>query len=708
MRARTAARAALAPGLLCVAALLGPLHLAAAAQGGANNALLPVSGAAEERLERGDDALRARPTAADAFEEWHAAVAEFGPGALVERRGEPGAFDALSVALRRRVLALDARARQRWIERFEPLAARTGTDWRRLADALDREPLCPSALRAGMRAIDLAAAAGHRCAAQAIAADVLEQALALGAADAQAVALAAAAARRLDALGEPPSGASLGTRAPLELVAIVPIGPPGQLASWDPFELEAGLARGLAPGIASDGERVVLQTPLATWWSSRDLGDLRGFAPRELVRRVLPDLAPDAGALAAPGWATQPLLADRRLWMVVGRSLEGFAPNALLCVDLPLERSSAAFTPALPEPVWLRSGGAHFDARLAPVVPDPGAPGWPTELESAEFQLPLVRSGELLLVRARTLEPTARQWLLALDPATGALRWSALTAEGAFLLHDDPRLRLVDTGRAARTASAGPLVARAGRAFDGTHLGLGTLVRLSDGLVLSARRHARRAPAASAREELGGSTGALAALAPNTAASAALPPALWLPADGERLGTWGLEAGSGALELLESAALELRSNTAPAHLASAQDGLPVPPRFDAGPRVALLCASDGQAWLLREENDGWRIRAAPGGARQAAAFERRPPRARVAACLGWPGGALVADDEAAWVFELGSDARLVQRIEFRSLLERQRTRFPQPLQTRPMAIAAQPPWVWIATPTHWLAFRSAR
>jgi hypothetical protein len=691
MRARSSAAA-------CV--LTAVLTGALAAQGGANSAALPISAGAEELLARGDDALRLRPDSADAFEHWHGALVEFGPGALVERRAEPGAFDALCVAVRARLLALDTAARRRWVERFEPLAARSGSHWPALATALDREPFCPSALRAGLRAIDLALAGGEFAAAQSLASDVLAQARVAREFDPQAAALESAAAHRVDALRARVPHALPAPRAPLEFVAVAPIGPPGQSANWDPFELDAGLARGLAAGLASDGERVVLQTPLATWWAAPDLGALRGFAPRELVRRVRPDLAPDAGALAAPGWSTQPLLEGRRLWMVLGRSLEGFAPNALVCVDLPAEHASAALALQVPAVAWLRSGNEHYDARLAEVHAAPDAAAWPAELEAAEFQLPLVRAGELLLARARTLEPTARQWLLALDPGSGALRWSALTAEGAFLLHDDPRLRLIDTGRASRTASAGPLAAADGRAFDGTHLGLGTWVRLSDGVVLGARRHARRAPAASALEELGGATGALL----STAAPPSVLPALWLPADGDRIGAWRIDAGSGALELVESLAPVLRSTAPSAHLASAHDGLPVPPRFDAGPRVALLWSSGERAWLLREEAEHWRI-ASVGGA--AASFERRPPRSQVAACLGWPGGALVADDEALWVFELGSDVRLVQRLEFGELFERRRSRFDPPFQARPMAVASDGRWVWLATPSHWLVFRCA-
>ncbi|TAJ02727.1 MAG: hypothetical protein EPO68_17910 [Planctomycetota bacterium] len=689
-----------ARSLAVACALSAALHAALAAQGGANNAALPVSTGAEERLAQGDDALRLRPDSADAFEHWHGALVEFGPAALVERRKEPGAFDALCVAVRKRVLALDTAGRRRWSERFEPLAARSGSDWRALSTALDREPFCASALRAGLRAVDLALAGGEIAAAQSLASDVLAQARVAREFAPQVAQLESAAEHRLAALRAREPAARRSPRGPLELATVAPIGPPGRIANWDPFTLDAGLARGLAAGLACDGEHVVVQTPTATWWAAPDLGALRGFEPRELVRRVRPDLAPDAGALAAPGWTTQPLLSGRRLWMVLGRSLDGFAPNALVCIDLPAEHASAALAPQVPELAWLRSGNEHYDARLAEVRAPSGAAAWPAELETAEFQAPLVRVGELLLARARTLEPTARQWLLALDPDSGALRWSALTAEGAFLLHDDPRLRLIDTDRASRTAGAGPLSAADGRAFDGTHLGLGALVRLSDGAVLGARRHARRAPAASAREELGGSTGALLP----TAAPAVLP-ALWLPADGDRVGAWRSDAGSGALELAESVALVLRSTAPSAHLASAHDGLPVPPRFDAGPRVALLGTSGERVWLLREEDERWRI--ADVGAAAGASFERRPPRAQVAGCLGWPGGALVADEEALWLFELGTDVRLVQRLEFRELLERQHSRFVQPFQARPMAVASDGRWVWLATPSHWLVFRCA-
>jgi hypothetical protein len=665
-------------------AVRGPL------QGEPNSAGLPVDAAAEEWLERGDAALRAG-RASDAYEAWHAALIERGAASVVGA-GEDGAFEALAIALRRRLAALAPAERAGWIERFEPLAARRGDDWHALAGALDSEPLCPSALRAGLRAADMAQARGERAAASALCIDVRDQARLVAGLIANGAELQAAAERRLRTLAPaapapaPPGGSP---RAALSLVGMATIAPPGALDNWDPFEHEAGLARGLMAGLTSDGERVVLQTPLATWWAGPDLSDLRGFAPRELLRRVLPELAPDAGALAAPGWQTQPLLAGRRLWMVLGRSLEGFAPNALAAVELPPSGASAALAPLLPRLLWMRSGAQHWNAELNEWPSD----AWPAELAASEFQGPPVLYGELLLVRARTLEPTARQWLLALDPDTGGLRWSALSAEGAFLIHEDARLRLIDTARASRTAAAGPLHVEPGWVFDGTHLGLGSALRLSDGLLLGARRHARRAASSSAREERGGATGALLPVGDGELC--------WLPADGERPGWWRRHpGGSGALELREFGAPLFGPADERQHLAGARDGLPVPPSFDAGPRVALLAAHGERTWTLREQSGAWRLAAGPG-------FERAPPHARVGAALPWRGGALVADEEALWVFELAPELRVVQRLDPAELVQAAAPRAGVAFRARPLTLHARGPWVWLATPTHWLVFRAS-
>jgi hypothetical protein len=759
------------------------LHAQQADSGLRNSSVLPLDAAAAARLEQGDLALRAARAAragevADwdaVFEAWHAALADAPAAAVVPgfRVTASAGFeplrersDGIASAVLARLLALEPARRAQWSQRFEPLAAgrlaasgyvRSATtpsvapsaapsaaqDRRQLARLLRDEPLCGAALRAGLLGVDLAGADGATAEAHALALEVERQALALSDTQPELAALAQAARRRADQFGHAldlqPAAATAAAaeweRGRLRLVSARAIAPPGRSAIWDPAEIEAGLARGLHAGIAADlgaaaGGRVVLQTPAAIWWGQSDLSDLRGFAPRELLREVLPDLGPEYGARAAPGWTLSPSLRGRRLWVVVGRSLDGYAPNALACIDLPDPDSAGALAPALPQLRWMRSGAQHCDARLDRSGFGPADPLL-AELDNAEFQAPALPYGDLLLVRARSRAADARQWLLALDAASGALRWICATAQGAFLMHEDPRLRLIDSAadRASRTGAAGPLWIAAGRVFDGTQLGLGSLVRIHDGALVVAQRYHRRATAASESEELGGSTGAAARVGERRWA--------WFPADADRPGIWQFDfPATGALEVLrEPTRALLRLDDATAHLAEPQSGLPSVPRFDPGARVALLGASESALWLLWEQTERWRALglrvpteaqagSTPGALADTAAdaatadtgwpaaaplyasFERVPPRAEVGAAIGGVRRCVISDGDGLWILDASAELRLEHFLNWEQCLAGARERVPGPFIARPAALQAAGPWLWVATPTHWLVFRS--
>lgn len=530
----------IATALAC-AASLGPL---ARAQDGWNGRLpgdegplengtfLPTDEAAAEELARGDRALArlrretlddpALRTAAwrEVFDAWREALAVGAPDAAVPGRlfdeddeaaalwpdpdGSAGRrVDGLEAAVLGRLAALTAAERSRWRERFGDLGdearAQAGRGEPALAGVEREFPATAAAFAAALTLADRAFERGAPSAAATWVDRARVHAELCGAGALPDGAGAALERRRgalaawLDRDRRPPGRWERATRLREEHVL--------------PLRTIRGRAVdgfvGVRPGLCglADGS-VALQSPLALHLFHPDrvprtdlrLDPSRTIEIAALVGENAEHVAVPYAAPGPPGWPLRPVLVDptgRDLVLVHGR-LSSSGANVVLRVRLPgdpdLDQSPVARL------IWATSATWRIDADGAVHAVDLGAPN--LELHAAPAIV-----GDVVCLQARerplpaAFAPTqgplseVRAHAIALDLETGEPRWQRFLAMGTELFRGVGRSR-----QSIGPWAAQPVVAAGGRAFLGTHLGVGSLVDAADGRLhwslLSRRRAA--------------------------------------------------------------------------------------------------------------------------------------------------------------------------------------------------------------------------
>jgi hypothetical protein len=256
--------------------------------------------------------------------------------------------------------------------------------------------------------------------------------------------------------------------------------------------------------------------------------------PKVLERAhwITGDLAVQASE--PPGWPLLPLIHGNALVCVQGRTV-GRARNALVCFELEPWTGEGPRRASLR---WALRGEERFAAGRA----DPS--GLDAEIE---FQPGLARLGSQVFVQVRgtlgedlglrprvlVTEEQVPSWLVAVDLATGAVRWKRFLAQGLPLAKSDTAYGMPLFG----VSAAQPLATVAGRLFAGTHLGAGALVE-ADGRVVWTLENRRRAED---RPGFSGWIPPVAAVAGEGNGAADQAALLWAPSDGDHL--YWLRAG---------------------------------------------------------------------------------------------------------------------------------------------------------------------
>jgi hypothetical protein len=490
-----------------------------------NDALLPTSAPATEALARGDRALVEGRPDTEVFDLWHDALeaAEAGtsvpprpraeladvespwpdPDGTAERRTE-----GVEHAVLRRLRALAPERRQAFAQRFEALATDelgAAGEWPEALAQLERlHPGTTAAARAAVWLCDQAFEEGRtplarlwleRARGHAELGGGAEDVLARGLAARSSVLAAVEALADDGALEAAWRGASA-----LRPAGFVPLpgSSPGQGGSASTRvrggrELPAPGA-GVQPGadfmddgtlVVQTAERLVFVVPgSGPAAPARVRGEV---VPGTLIERAhwisSPAVSPPSDP---PGWPLLPLVADGAVLAVQGRS-DRRAQNALVCVDVaPLQAEG----PVRARLRWALRG----DELLSPGGVRPSG----LDLELVEFQPGLVRVGTQVFVQARDVsasldrsdtlsqglsEDPLPSWLVAIDLATGRVRWQRFLAQGMARVssggHDAPRFLT----RTTPPPAAQPLAFVGGRLAVGTHLGVLARVEL-DGRVL--------------------------------------------------------------------------------------------------------------------------------------------------------------------------------------------------------------------------------
>lgn len=252
------------------------------------------------------------------------------------------------------------------------------------------------------------------------------------------------------------------------------------------------------------GDRALLQTPSALWILSGATAELTG--PFENNAWLSPagfgvdaTIAPGNG----PGWRLDPAVQASSAVVVAGRSLAGRA-NVLARIDI----GAGGEEPTLR---WAQAAG-------------PKTPGTSRSENGDDFEFqpgPLWTEGLVIALvrRANSTSGEREMELRALDPNSGALRWSTYLGKGGERVRDMGRF----ARRGAPSQPAEPLLRTSTGIFASAQLGFGALIDPLDGRALFSVRNRRR-PA-----EERGWTGWGACLCGDGSAIA------WAPADSDRL-----------------------------------------------------------------------------------------------------------------------------------------------------------------------------
>jgi hypothetical protein len=521
----------------------------------ANAGFLPTAAEAEALFARGDEALAGGRPDAEVFDAWHAALAASQPGDSVAPRpvGElAGATspwpdpdrtadrrtEGVERSLLRRLAALDGERRATWTARFGALAAeelaQAGSRPLALAGVERLHPATPAAARAALVLADLALEEGRLELARLWLARSGEHAALAGVADDLEAARAARgrACAELEPASESPTPAwaTASDLAPRGFVAL-----PGMAGRSAPRPGEPLPGSGVQPGAAffDDGTAIVQSAERIHFVDLERLavaGEL--VLPKLLERAHWIAGEPEVRASEPPGWPLLPLAHGDLLVCVQGRTV-GRARNALVCLDVDP-----------PGPEGPRRAALRWALRGNELFAGGGSRASGLELDGAEFQPGLAVLGSQLFAqvrqargdasastRARTLvtEDPVPSWVVAIDLATGEVRWQRFVAQG-LASRGDTRYGM----SLPAVSAAQPLATVAGLVFAGTHLGSAALLE-PDGRLLYTIKNRRRG------DQQPGWSGAT----PPTSTAGEVPVVLWAPADGDHL--YWLRADASAL-----------------------------------------------------------------------------------------------------------------------------------------------------------------
>jgi outer membrane protein assembly factor BamB len=510
-----------------------------------NAAFLPVHEAANAALARADSriataGLLTRQIDAsgerawtEVFDDWHSALRDSRAGEMVAPEPRDGALarpspwpdadgtsdakldrrrDGVEAAVLRRLAAIAPQARALWRARFEPLAEqrlqRAGND---VAELATIERIFPATLTAARAAIRLSDVELERARPDA-ASTWIERARAHAARlDGNGTSLEPALASRAQAIERElsasiPSDESALWRtathiAPVSEVLIDEGAAHYPHAAFDPgLGLRAGMCF-LDGGKArsrfrrSSSARASIKSGWC-WSSSRAARASRSPLRRNCSSPSACNPPNGSGPIEPPGWPLLPASDGRAIVTTIGRcDAAQLLPNSLACVEFEGNAASAT-TPTL-DLRWAWYGGKR--------VAGPGASeSEPLEGATFEFQPgPLLRGGDVFaLVREFVAPPKKdapaladagseiKSSVVALDLATGALRWKCELGKGVEIQRG--RMRLFAGG--IPPTSAQPLAWIRGRLFAGTDTGFATLLDAVDGRVAWGFRCRRRDP----------------------------------------------------------------------------------------------------------------------------------------------------------------------------------------------------------------------
>ncbi len=465
-----------------------------------NDSYLPVDAAAEQALALGDQAFsraQADPAGSSSPGPWTAAC-EAWRNALVRSRSgsssiprpvtKPGELspwsssegdverytEGIEEAVFRRMSALPQAGRTSWRERFESLAEqeldRADLGVAELARVERELPGTSGAARAALLLAEFAFERGEKAAARAWLQRARRHISFAGPGDGK---VPAGIARRETMLPRPaaPISEEWNDAANLVLLAAHDLELPRAQAQRS-RPLGAGPQAGM--GHLEDG-RTLLQTPAALWLLGGPKHELAGpFDNNEWLGSAELSVEPSVAPGNAPGWRLDPATDKNSSVVVAGRTLGGQA-NVLARLDFELE-------PGPPRLRWALRAAA--------------GPGLSAGEGQDEFEFepgPLWTEGLVIVLVRRSGAASGEHELelRALDPESGAVRWSSYLGKGGQ--------RVSDAGRFARRAitsmPAEPLLATSQGIFAGGQLGFGAMVAPLDGRLRFTVRNRRRDPA---------------------------------------------------------------------------------------------------------------------------------------------------------------------------------------------------------------------
>jgi hypothetical protein len=443
----------------------------------------------------------------EAFDAWQRALASAAagdsvPGSLAESNPDLASLwpdpdatlarrtEAIEAAVLRRLARIDAADLAAWCERFGPLAERelaaAASGEARLSSVERLYPDTAGAGEAAVRLFDVAFESGRIEVARrwldraGVHASGLERAGAGAEAAKLTAALAkrrAASARRAPAGPEAWETAEQLTKiATLALAGAAPDTTPDRVR-YDPRPGVAFLADGT---MLVQGPRFVHAISVDGRQRTIDLEALgRGF-----------DWSWHAvTGKRARDWPLLPASDGSRVVFVVGCADQNRG-NALLCVDPGTAQSAPTLHWGFASTGWRDPAGREvaLDSCLGPGLwsfePGPVIAG--TEVLVQARQWIAEAEGEV-----RVDEGQTRAWCIALDLATGAVRWKRFLATGSDARTDPTLLARLRTARGV-VGSAQPLAVADGRVFVGTELGVAVLLDVCDGRPLWSLRSQRK------------------------------------------------------------------------------------------------------------------------------------------------------------------------------------------------------------------------
>ncbi len=448
----------------------------------------------------------------EAFDAWQRALAmstagDCVPGSLVDTNAElddtwpdPDATlarrtESIESSVLRRLTRIDAADLSEWTQRFGPLAERelaaAGATDTRLANVERLYPYTAGAAEAAVRLFDIAFESGRSEVARGWLDRAAVHARGLARADENARAaklVAALAVRRAASERTASEWAARATNDAWEsaeqLTKVATLTLPGSAQESSPDRVRYDPRPGGA--FLSDGTLLVQGASVV--YSIAPDGRLRSIDLEALGRGFDWSWHAVMGRRATD-WPLLPASDGTRVVFVVGCA-DQTRGNALLCVDPGSAQSAPSLHWGFASTGWRDPAGREvaLEKCLGPGLwsfePGPVIAG--TEVLVQARQWIAEADGEVRVDEGRT-----RAWCIALDLATGTVRWKRFLATGADARTDRTLLARLRTARGV-VGCAQPLAVADGRVFVGTELGVAVLLDLCDGRPLWSLRSQRK------------------------------------------------------------------------------------------------------------------------------------------------------------------------------------------------------------------------